>query len=110
VPDASADGPAIDLETTVDGAVARVDVHGELDLHGAPRLINCICELAGQPIERIDLSCEHVAFVDSAGVRSLIVGRNEASRRGVGFAVVDASPPVSRVLDMTGLTTLLTHA
>jgi len=67
-------------------------------------------DLAAPPIRRIDLNCERVWFLDSAGVRALIVARNAATRMEVDLALVETSETVRRILDMTGLTGTLTRS
>ena len=99
----------LEIDITVDSGRADVTVAGELDTTSAPRLINVVHDLTDPPVQRIDVHCKKVWFLDSAGVRALIVARNEATRMGVDLAVVDTSETVTRILDMTGLTTTLTR-
>src|SRR5258706_16485150 len=97
------------IEILVDGARAQINVAGELDMTSAPRLIAAVHDVAASPIQRIDLNCERVSFLDSAGVRALIVGHNEAGRMSVDLALVEPSRPVARILELTGLTGILTR-
>jgi anti-anti-sigma factor len=97
------------LEIAVDGDRVSIRIGGELDSRSAPRLIGAVHNL----IDRaacIDVDCGDVWFLDSAGIRALIVIRNEALRMSVDFAVVRASETVTRILDMTGLTATLTRS
>jgi anti-sigma B factor antagonist len=99
-----------DIDTSVTGDVARITLSGDLDLNSCPRLLNAIREIARPPLRAIRLDCRGVTFLDSAGVRALIVSRNEATRTGIDVVVVEPSGPVVRVIEMTGLTGLLTIA
>ncbi|MEY2434737.1 MAG: hypothetical protein QOC92_4462 [Acidimicrobiaceae bacterium] len=101
------DRDSLDIDTQVCGDVAQLKMRGVLDKTSAPRLISTIHDHAHPPVRRIDLDCDGVDLLDSAGVRALIVGRNEASRAGIDFGVVDQSRAVSRVLDRVGLSGLL---
>jgi anti-sigma B factor antagonist len=96
----------IDADLSAD--LAHVHVTGELDISSAPRLITALHEAAQPPVRRIDLDCRGVSFLDSTGLRALLVARNEATRMGVDLVLVDPSPSVSRVIQMTGLASLLT--
>lgn len=96
-----------DIVSVVDGDCARVAVIGELDIATAPKFINTISDLTRDGIRAIEVNCGAVEFLDSAGVRALVVSRNEASKLGAHLAVVEPSPPVRRVLEMTGLAPLL---
>jgi anti-anti-sigma factor len=51
-----------------------------------------------------------VTFLDSAGVRALIVARNEATKNGVDLVLVRPSPQLTRVIEMTGLVGFLSVA
>jgi len=84
-----------------------IRVAGDLDIGTAPRLIATVVDLIDEGCGRIDLDCSGVAFIDSAGIRALVVSRNEATQRGTILELVAASPSMSRVLEMTGLSSLL---
>jgi len=99
----------LDLGITADGDRVSISVGGELDTTTSPRLISVVRDVVSDRTGLVDLDCSDVWFLDSAGVRALIVARNEAIRRGVDFALVRASGTVARILDMTGLTATLTR-
>jgi anti-anti-sigma factor len=101
------DGHDLHIVAAVDGESARVVVSGELDSSSAPRLIGIVAEVAQPPVAHVDIDCAGIDFLDSAGVRALIVSRNQARSVGCGLSLVAASPPVSRVLEMTGLSAIL---
>jgi anti-anti-sigma factor len=97
-----------DIAAAINGSIATVVISGELDNSSAPRVISMVQEIAGAPVHGIELDCKGVTFLDSAGVRALIVSRNDAARMGIDVVVVQPSPPVTRVIEMTGLVGLLT--
>jgi len=99
----------LDLGIAADGDRVSISIGGELDTTTSPRLISVVRDVIGDRTGLIDLDCSDVWFLDSAGVRALIVVRNEATRRGVDFSLVRASGTVARILDMTGLTATLTR-
>src|SRR4051812_22317938 len=101
-------GSSFDIVAAADEESARVVVTGDLDVVSAPRFIKMMHELSEPPTLHIDVDCEGVQFLDSAGVRALIVAKNEAARRGVDLVVTQPSASVHRVLEMTGLSPLLT--
>jgi anti-sigma B factor antagonist len=100
--------PDFDVAAAVNGSIAHVVISGELDNSSAPRLISMVHEIAGPPVHRVELDCKGVTFLDSAGVRALIVTRNAAAQMGIDVVLVQPSPPVTRVIEMTGLVGLLT--
>lgn len=96
-----------DMDVTVDEGVAVLHLRSDLDLRTAPRLIGRVHELARSGVRRVEVDCEDVDFLDSGGLRALLVSLDEAGKAGVGFAVTSPSRAVHRVLDMTGLSPLL---
>ena len=100
----------LDLVVAIADDHAHVAVRGDLDIDTAPRLIATLHDIAIAPVQHVDLDCQGVTFIDSAGVRALIVARTDATRRGVAVVLVEPSHAVSRVIEMTGLVGLLTGA
>lgn len=86
---------------SIEGATI-VRVTGELDLATHERLSDELTTIAakGEPIV-VDLSkCD---FVDSSGIRSLLVGAEAAEENGAGLMLAGAKPQVTRILDVTGV-------
>src|SRR5687768_14297629 len=90
-----------DIVASTDGEVGRVTISGELDTDSAPRLISAMHEIAAPPRRGVELDCKGVTFLDSAGVRALIVARNDATRNGVDLVLVHPSAQLTRVIEMT---------
>jgi anti-sigma B factor antagonist len=74
---------------------------GELDLVGAPRLIEALPDSGTEPLV-LDLSA--VQFMDSSGLRSLLEARQACLEAGRPFAIARPSDAVSRVLELVDLT------
>jgi anti-anti-sigma factor len=54
---------------------------------------------AGHPVV---VDCAGITFLDSMGLRALVAGQREAEAVGVAFRLTAPSPPVLRVLELTG--------
>ncbi len=79
-----------------------VSVTGELDLSTHEALGERLVGMAekGEPVI-VDLSdCE---FIDSSGIRALLMGLKASGTDGGGFAIAAPGPQVRRILEMTGL-------
>ena len=97
-----ADGSALEvtLERSSGGATLRLT--GELDLASAPafeRELTAAEEKAPDPLT-IDL--RGLAFIDSSGLRLLLLAAERARAEERRLVVVKASPAVDRVLEITG--------
>jgi anti-anti-sigma factor len=95
----------VDLDHDDVGVVVKVA--GELDPQTSPLLDRAVQRvlLSGYPSVVLDL--RDVDFVDSAGLRVLVGSHTELSRHHRRLCLRAPSPPVRRVLDLTGLTDVL---
>jgi anti-anti-sigma factor len=96
--------PAPQFEVFVDAdgvCVAR----GELDEHAGADLASV---LAAHPtVTSIDLG--EVSFIDSAGLRTLLVARSRRQEAGAGLHVCRSSTSVRRVMRLAGITHLFAY-
>jgi anti-anti-sigma factor len=86
-----------------EGPIATVAFRGELDGATCDALDR---ELAGAlecDCEKVVLDLSGLAFLDSAGLRTILRARGRARELGKQFELVRPSPSVRRVLDVTGL-------
>lgn len=95
---------AIDAEQVDGGAIVRVA--GELDLSTHERLGEELTTIAGSGgAVVVDLSsCD---FIDSSGIRALLIGMRAAEVSGGNLALCAAKPQVVRILDVTGVASAL---
>jgi anti-sigma B factor antagonist len=106
-PDESVDTSVAAFEYSVaafsDGHL--VTVVGEVDLATAPQLADVLTQFANGTI-RVDIS--GVTFLDSAGMRTLLVVHKNAQRAGRRMIVCgDLEPLVQQTLSITGLDEVL---
>ena len=103
--DPSPDRSELEFEVQIDGSPPerRVSAIGELDLHTAPLLQEALRRAAEPGTERIIVDCRRLEFVDSAGLRAILVARHELAASDVRVVVAEPSPALERVLDMTNL-------
>lgn len=81
------------------GDAIVIVAEGELDLVGAPILIDAVPE-GDEPLV-IDL--EAVGFMDSSGLRALLEARQKGMEAGRPFALARPSDAVRRVLELVDL-------
>lgn len=90
--------PALAIAETVDG----LRLTGEIDGDSVKVLGRLLDPLPGDaPEVRIDLA--EVSFIDSSGLRLLIQAHQRAQRVGRSLVLERPSPPVSRLIDISGL-------
>src|SRR4051812_43568078 len=85
---------------TEDGVVTMRLV-GDLDSRSAPTLNTLITEMAAQPVRRLVLLVDELAYLSSAGLRCLVFAHQKMGR-GVDIVLVGARPEVAETIRMTG--------
>ena len=90
-----------------DGDRVVIALAGELDMDGADALTAAVRDHLGQGATMVEIDGLGLVFVDSVGLRSLLTLQDEVGAAGATFGVA-ASPPLTRLLQLTGLTGVLT--
>jgi anti-sigma B factor antagonist len=91
------------VERRTEGDVVRLILTGELDLAVVPQFEAEMqdAESASPRVLLIDLSA--LEFVDSSGLRSLVLADERAHEQGRRLAIVPGPPMVHRVFEITKL-------
>lgn len=88
---------------------AIVAVRGEIDMVSETQLREAVERaLHHEPAPaRITVDLAEVSFLDSAGIRALLVSHSRAAERGTELRVRDPQPTVASVLQVTRVNDLL---
>jgi anti-sigma B factor antagonist len=98
-------GLRIRSEATEDGHVLALA--GELDLASAGVLDTAIAELCTDGARRITLDMGELSFMDSTGLRSVLVGRELCEVNDCELVIGELSVQVRRLFDVSGVGTEL---
>ena len=90
-----------------EGDRRTVVLSGEIDMNGAPHLQDLL-HAAVDNADVVEVDAAAVSFIDSSVISALITARNTAATTGRHLSLVNASPQVHRVLDVTGVLSALT--
>ena len=90
----------IEVGQPVEGHVT-VTVRGELDAFSQPELRGPLMQLIDDGFT-VDIDMADVAFIDSSGLGVLIAAWKACDLTGRGVAVLNPSPAVHRLLEITG--------
>ena len=98
----SATMPNLEFKTTRNGTVAVVAPTGELDLSGAAVLEDELDRLAAEPeLATVVLDLRGLEFMDSSGLRLVVMADMRARETGRRFALVPGGDTVHRVFEIT---------
>lgn len=94
-------GPTFEIETVANGSRQEVVVHGEIDITSAPALDEALSGMHGDSVV-VDLS--QVTFIDSTGLRVLVMARTRLEADGSRLVLRAADDsPVVRTMRLAGL-------
>jgi anti-sigma B factor antagonist len=96
-------GPELVLTTDRNGDQAVLTVQGELDAYTAPGLEDHIAGLLNENVSDLVLDLAQTGFLDSSGLRALLTVHRRLEAAGGRLELRDASEPVVRLLEITGL-------
>lgn len=83
----------------------RVTVSGELDAFTETELVHAVQDaLADTDAARVVLDLTQVGFIDSSGLRALLLCRDNAQRHDLPMALTVNDGPVPRLLHLAGVT------
>ncbi|MEV6970364.1 STAS domain-containing protein [Hamadaea sp. NPDC051192] len=94
---------SINAHPPIDGCQVLA-VAGEIDLATSQQLRSAIEKALNRArFDRLVIDLEHVSFLDSTGIHTLMTARDWAAGRGVTLKVSKAHDMVKTVLAMTGV-------
>jgi anti-sigma B factor antagonist/stage II sporulation protein AA (anti-sigma F factor antagonist) len=88
----------LELATSRSGSAVVIALQGELDMAGA---ITLEAELERLDSDALVLDLRGLTFMDSSGLRVLVVNSQRAQDRGRRFALVPGAAQVMRVFEIT---------
>ncbi len=91
----------IDVRNAPDRVV--LELHGELDLLGAPSLQEKIEDVEGGAPPMVVLDLEDLQFVDSAGLRVILGAHERSQQQGRGLALTRGTEQVQRLFTIAGV-------
>lgn len=92
------------IETEEGAAATSITLRGELDSATAAAVLDQFDSVSSSRRTPVVLDLADLAFIDSAGLRSIIMIQQLASQRDVALTVVPPPEPLLELLDVTGLT------
>lgn len=89
------------ITVSSDCEVATIAPVGELDLATSDRVADAVGDLVRAGRTAIVMDLRRVRFIDSQGLRMLLVLRNDAKRNGHRLSLLPPPAPARRVFELT---------
>ena len=89
---------ALQISTTSQHGTTRIELAGELDIATGPDLEHALEAQLAQAVTDIVLDLQGVTFIDSSGLRVVLVASRSAAEEGRRLIVVPGDGQVLRVI------------
>ncbi len=93
----------MELKVRQEGGVAVVNVEGEVDLHGTPRLRESLTELVRPANAKVVVNLARVNYIDSSGLGVLVGAMKAAGKSGGKLVLAGLTREVRTVFELTRL-------
>ena len=100
----------LEVQDAIVGARRTLVLSGELDLASAPGLEAIIDRSVRERPRAITLDLSGLTFIDSCGLRSILLAKQLCEARSYDFALVPGQAQVQRLFQLTGLLDVLPFA
>jgi anti-anti-sigma factor len=95
------------VRDSVDGDCHLLVLSGELDLLAAPQLEDKLVRLFAEATTGLVLDLRSVTFMDSSGLRAILVAKELTDEHRCSFSVIPGPPSVQRLFEVTALLDIL---
>ncbi len=102
--------PPFEIRVRRAGDRAIVVPEGEIDLATADDVEARLRDLRAEGLRDLVLDLRDVSFIDSSGLRLLVKMHNASQADEFDFSIVDGTPLISRVLEISGLAAVFARA
>jgi anti-sigma B factor antagonist len=99
----------MEIEMSSSGSITIVGIRGSVDGLTADDLMRALAERVSQGATRLVADCTALDYTSSAGLRSLLAAVKLARQQGGDLRLAAIQPPVLRVLELSGFTSILKH-
>lgn len=93
------------VDITKQKKTITIKTGSRLDANTAPELAD---QLAAMQFEKLVVDMEDTAYVSSAGLRALMIGKKTTDAQGAALEIVHVQPAVEEIFEMSGFKKFLT--
>jgi anti-anti-sigma factor len=98
----------VDCEVSGEGKSVRLRLHGEVDTNTAHLVEDAMFPALDPRCTRLVVDLADVSFMDSSGLRVLVVARNALGDRGAELVIAGVNDQLGRLFEISGLTSVFT--
>jgi anti-sigma B factor antagonist len=80
-----------------------IDIKGEIDLYNSFKIKDIVGRMMKKNIKNYVINLEHVSYIDSSGIGSLIYVYSNLKKAGLNLWITNIQGSVKRVIELTKL-------
>ena len=96
-------GPQLELHDHASGFRHVLVLSGELDMASSPALDGAVRGICAGPTEALTIDLSRLTFMDSTGLRMVLLAKELCEGHGCEFLVVPGPPQIQRLFEVTGI-------
>lgn len=96
-------GPQLELHDHASGPRHVLVLSGELDMASSPALDEAVRGICTGPTEALTVDLSRLTFMDSTGLRVVLLAKELCEGHGCDFLVVPGPPQIQRLFEVTGI-------
>ena len=100
---------SMDISERQEGNAVILSPAGRLDGGGASILLTQISAHVGRGVPRIVLECEDLTYINSTGLRAVLIGAKTCRQAGGKLAIAALGPQCRSVMEMSGFLSVIDY-
>ncbi len=99
----------LEMEERNEGQAVVISLAGRLTDPGAPKLEARVSAIVGRGARRVVLECGRMSYVNSTGMRAMLLSARICQQKGGKLAIADLQPKCRSVVDMSGFLSVIEY-
>lgn len=100
---------SLEISEQQEGSAVVLSLAGGLDGGGAPILLTRISAIVERGTPRIVLDCEGLTYINSTGLRAVLIGAKTCRQAGGKLAIAALGPQCRSVMEMSGFLSVIDY-
>ena len=97
------------ITVNVHGPIAHINLSGGIDYSTQEEIKEANHKaLSAEHVREIHVNFADVAFIDSSGIRALLILQKQADERGIALILLDCNDPVRDIFELGGFDSMFT--
>ena len=97
------------ITVNVHGPIAHINLSGGIDYSTQEEIKEANRKaLSAEHVREIHVTLADVTFIDSSGIRALLILQKQADERGIALVLLDCNKPIREIFEIGGFDSMFT--